>query len=338
VITLDCEHGRGIASLPVSAARRAPSSTLLRALAGAALALVMVLAGCSTSAPVPDQREAAPAGAEPPPAGEPTASTPTPNPTSTPVPTPTPLPDAEAVVADSTFTSGELELVIEPAGAAETRFVGRFGSDPAAVELTFLLADFLAFAAVADPTLVADPLAEQAAEVLAGEWVVRSIDGVVYVQQELLAQSNGAPPGGWVQVEDPLIVDLLGSAGVLAGGLDHRVVVDLVRSAGRAVTPPVAGAGRTVGGESLTAHDLTIDGPALSVLGLGPEASAALVGIGRLHVLQTPARIWLDGGGILRSLELSVPADGFVEGSVPTRIEIRHREAATVIDVPEISE
>lgn len=318
--------------MSVCAAPITPLSALRRRVLSGAFALVIAVAGCSTSTSLPDEEDTS-RGTEPTPVA---TSTPIPA-TPTPSPAPTPLSDAVTVVADTTFASGGLELVIEPSGAVESRFTGRFVSDPAAVELTFVLADFLAFAAVADPTVLADPLAEQAAEVLVGEWVVRSIGGVVYVQQEQLAEALEVAPGGWVQVEDPLVSGLLGSSGVLAGGLDHRVVVELVRSAGRAVTPAVAGADRTVDGELLTAHDLTIDGPAISVLDLGPEASATLLGIERLHLFETPARMWLDERGVLRLLELSVPADGFVEGSTPTRIEILHRDVPTVIEVPEVA-
>jgi hypothetical protein len=176
------------------------------------------------------------------------------------------------------------------------------------VELMFELSEFLEFAALADPSLREDPLAAQASELLAGQWVVRVVNGDVFVQQEILVDTAGGGPGDWVVVDDPLITDLLGRSGVFAGGLDHDVAVDIVRSAG---TTLAATGEAEIAGRPVAAYQTTIDGPALSARGLGAAETAALIGIEDLHMVQTPAEVWLDEAGVLVMLMLDVSGKGF---------------------------
>lgn len=249
----------------------------------------------------------------------------------TPAATPTPLPVAADVVAPTIYAAGEFELRIVTGDVGPVVFQGGFSDD--AVELLFELADFLEFAALADPSLIEDPLAAQASDLLAGPWTVRVVEGETFVQQELLVSTAEGDPGDWVMVEDPLISDLLGQGGVFAGGLDHDVAVDIVRSAGMAF---VWVGESEVGELAVSSYEAVIDGPSLSARRLNPAETAALAGIADLHLVQTSAKVWLDETGVLAMLMLDVSSEGFGTRTAGAKMWVEYRSGVGgVVVVPD---
>ena len=291
--------------------------------AAAVVLAAISLAGCSASVSDADQPRAEPTitpGSE---STRPVA-------TFTPVlaPTPTPLPAAAEVVAATVLASGRFDLQIVAGDVAPIMFEGAFAAG--AVELVFELSDFLEFADLADPSLGDDPLAAQASELLAGQWLVRVVQGQVFVQQEILVETAGGAPGDWVVVDDPLITDLVGRSGVFAGGLDHDVAVDIIRSAGTMMVATGAG---EVAGHPVAIYETTIDGPALSARGLGAAETAALAGMADLHTVQTPAEVWLDDGGVLVMLMLDVSGKGFGAASAGAQISVHCSVGDDAVDL-----
>jgi hypothetical protein len=245
-------------------------------------------------------------------------------PTATPNPTPTPHPRVDEVVDAQAAASGRFELTMSTNQAASTSFAGVFDDVGESIELAFEFEDFLVLAGLADPSPTTDPLTSQAVEVLAGTWTVRVVAGSAYVQQAVLVAAAGGNEGEWLRVDDPAIAEVLATNGALGGGLNHGVVVEIVRIAGGET---VAVGSDEIMGDDVSRFDFILDGSELT-----PEV-AERFGAVALREVRTPSTVWVDRNGVLRRVRFEVPAGGFGEGTESVTLDVTYFDLGEVVEL-----